>query len=360
MLEKNVSENQVKGMEEGYLLKIMTEIKGGIKNVLAKGDAGKSGATATSFERVQEKASDELIKRLRDIKDQITSVMIYNKNFELHMNEEMKLTLTTLDARIESSLSLQQHTADHLKQLDEESSTQRVTHHEGLQELIQKTLWCIQENQIQSITSEEAILSAQDRSYEVENRLVEMVGKLDARIGEVESSLGLRVDTVARAVEQACTESRQRDENILKLLEKISKKQSMETPSRPLPERAPTPPSSRSRRASPNPNIGSVGLMLGQLTEAGTSGGQPKIHLQVQGVLPGGSAEMSGMFRAGDEVMKIDGLSLDGKTLLEAKRLFLGLEGSMVQLSVWRPSTGKEFTLSLRRHVFTNDGNTDT
>ena len=30
-----------------------------------------------------------------------------------------------------------------------------------------------------------------------------------------------------------------------------------------------------------------------------TTGGKPRVHLQVQGVLPGGSAEMSGMFRAG-------------------------------------------------------------
>jgi len=41
---------------------------------------------------------------------------------------------------------------------------------------------------------------------------------------------------------------------------------------------------------------------------------------------------MSGMFRAGDEVMAVDGVMLDGKTLLEAKRMFLGLEGTMVQL----------------------------
>ena len=41
---------------------------------------------------------------------------------------------------------------------------------------------------------------------------------------------------------------------------------------------------------------------------------------------------MSGMFRAGDEIMAVDGVELNGKTLLESKRLFLGLEGTMVQL----------------------------
>ena len=41
---------------------------------------------------------------------------------------------------------------------------------------------------------------------------------------------------------------------------------------------------------------------------------------------------MSGMFRAGDEIMTVDGVELNGKTLLESKRLFLGLEGTMVQL----------------------------
>ena len=41
------------------------------QQVLTKGDVGKSGATASSFEHVQEKTSDEVLKRLRDIKDQV-------------------------------------------------------------------------------------------------------------------------------------------------------------------------------------------------------------------------------------------------------------------------------------------------
>lgn len=75
----------------------VNEIKSGIRNVLNKGDAGKTGAAASSFERVQEKAQEDTTKRLRDLKDQINKVMIYNQNFELHMNEEMHKTLVTLN-----------------------------------------------------------------------------------------------------------------------------------------------------------------------------------------------------------------------------------------------------------------------
>ena len=72
-------------------------IKQFVRNVLNKGDAGKTGAAASSFERIQEKALEDSIKRLRDLKDQINKVMVYNQNFELHMNEEMQKTLSTLD-----------------------------------------------------------------------------------------------------------------------------------------------------------------------------------------------------------------------------------------------------------------------
>jgi C-terminal processing protease CtpA/Prc len=61
------------------------------------------------------------------------------------------------------------------------------------------------------------------------------------------------------------------------------------------------------------------------------------------------------MFRAGDEIMAVDGVALDGKNEIEAKRMFLGHDGSIMQLSVLRPSTGKHFSVSLRRHVLTED-----
>jgi hypothetical protein len=87
-------------MNEARLKKSIKEIKQGIVNMLVKGDSGKSAAQAASFEQQQERATAALEKRLRELKDQINNVMIYNQNFELHMNEEMHKTLETLDERI--------------------------------------------------------------------------------------------------------------------------------------------------------------------------------------------------------------------------------------------------------------------
>jgi hypothetical protein len=90
-------------MNEDRLKKTIKEIKQGIVNMLVKGDAGKSAASAASFEHQQEKAIAAIEKRLRELKDQINNVMTYNKNFELHMSAEMRKTLETLDNRIAES-----------------------------------------------------------------------------------------------------------------------------------------------------------------------------------------------------------------------------------------------------------------
>ena len=96
--------------------------------------------------------------------------------------------------------------------------------------------------------------------------------------------------------------------------------------------------------------MGSVGLMLGQLIEANDPAtGRPRMHLQVQGALPGGSAEASGKFQAGDLISAVDGVSFAGRSLSEAKKMFVGHEGTMLLLSAVRPTTGKEFSVSLRR-----------
>ena len=98
-------------MSEEKLKKSIKEIKQGIVSMISKGDSGKSAAQAASFEQQQEKATAALEKRLRELKEQITNVdqqlkdqinalQLYNQNFELHMNEEMKKTLETLDERI--------------------------------------------------------------------------------------------------------------------------------------------------------------------------------------------------------------------------------------------------------------------
>jgi len=95
--EEDESGHCGQGLDKQALVNIVNEIKSGVRNILNKGDAGKTGAAASSFERTQERALEDTTKRLRDLKDQINRVMIYNQNFELHMNEEMQKTLTTLD-----------------------------------------------------------------------------------------------------------------------------------------------------------------------------------------------------------------------------------------------------------------------
>jgi hypothetical protein len=95
-----------KSAREEIMKKTVHELKIGICNMLSKGDAGKSGAKAASFELQMERSTDDLIKRLRELKDQIHEVFIYNKNFELHMSEEMKHTLECLDRRIDSSVEM--------------------------------------------------------------------------------------------------------------------------------------------------------------------------------------------------------------------------------------------------------------
>jgi hypothetical protein len=47
----------------------------------------------------------------------------------------------------------------------------------------------------------------------------------------------------------------------------------------------------------------------------------------------GGAAEMTGLFHAGDsEITAVDGVSLDDKTLRDAKELLQGPEGTMCKL----------------------------
>jgi hypothetical protein len=86
--------------------KNMKELKTGICNILIKGDSGKSAAQVASFEMHMEKSTGDLIKRLRELKEQITTVFQYNQNFELHMNAEMKHTLDCVDQRIDSAMDM--------------------------------------------------------------------------------------------------------------------------------------------------------------------------------------------------------------------------------------------------------------
>jgi hypothetical protein len=86
--------------------KTVRELKTGICNMLIKGDSGKSAAQAASFEMQMEKSTENLIKRLRELKQQINTVFLYNQNFELHMNEEMKHTLDCVDKRIDSAMEM--------------------------------------------------------------------------------------------------------------------------------------------------------------------------------------------------------------------------------------------------------------
>jgi hypothetical protein len=51
------------------------------------------------------------------------------------------------------------------------------------------------------------------------------------------------------------------------------------------------------------------------------------------------------------QVISIDRTSLETKTLQDAKRMFMGNEGTSIEVSVQRPSTGEVFNVMLRRQL---------
>ena len=77
----------------------------------------------------------------------------------------------------------------------------------------------------------------------------------------------------------------------------------------------------------------------------------------VRDLIEGGPAAKSGQLMIGDQVMAVDGVSLDGMEMLEASSLIKGNKGSQVKLDVKRDSFfgSKTFTLTLNRDTIILD-----
>ena len=216
--------------EDVEMLHVLGEIKSGVRNVLTKGDAGKAGANANSFERVMEKFSDDMLKRMRQMKEKIAEmqdynenfenrisgkiaeIQHYNENFELHMTEDMQKTLQKIEKdisetqnEIKQSIKTTQEqiedvskkTQEQLKECNKESSDQRQAVHESV---LQKLLDLHLENQQKIVSTEKATF--------------EYIERLQARVEKVDA------------------DSKERDERIIQLLEQISKRQGI-TPAAP-------------------------------------------------------------------------------------------------------------------------------
>jgi len=323
-------------VDDAEMLGILREIKRSVANMISKGNSGKTSETIHSFEHVQEKQTDEILQLLRIEKIKTNQMFDKLKHFELRTNEKMQQTLDTIN-RCDASEAIRK-TQEQIKDAGSESSNE---------------LQSIREAVLQKLS--DLHLENQQRIASTEKATFEHIERLQARIEKVGADSKERDDES----KERDAESKERDERMIKLLEQISNRLAA-----PMMTAGSRGGSATQAWSTPNPQpyepenprnrgIGSVGLMLGQLLTVASQDGKPRVHLQVEGVMPGGSAETCGMFRAGDEIMAVDGVALDGKTEIEAKRMFLGHDGSIMQLSVLRPSTGKHFSVSLRRHVLT-------
>ena len=318
-------------VDDAEMLGILREIKRSVANMISKGNSGKTSETIHSFEHAQEKQTDDILQLLRMEKIKTNQMFDKLKHVELHMNEKMQQTLDHIN-RCDASESIRK-TQEQIKDAGSKSANQ-------LQSILESLLQKLSDLHLEN----------QQRIASTEKATFEHIERLQARI-----------EKVGADSKERDAESKERDERIIKLLEQISNRQAA-----PMMTAGSLGGSATQAWSTPNPQpyepenlrnrgIGSVGLILGQLLTVASQDGKPRVHLQVEGVMPGGSAEMCGMFRAGDEIMAVDGVALDGKTEIEAKRMFLGHDGSIMQLSVLRPSTGKHFSVSLRRHVLTED-----
>jgi len=275
--------------------KDLWELKRGVAAVLAKGDHGKGGVSATSFEHTQEKMTDEILQRMRDMKEQIADVKSYVTNFEFHMGEEFLATFETLDKRVD--VVLRQHA-------------------------------------------------------KMKEHLVEVQARREQHANEIKA-----------AIAAAEAQSRQRDLMIIDMIQQVAKKQglmlSLVPPvqvSVPAPQ-VPASNPSRSPSYSPSrrrPTRAGVGLKVGNIQESLINGRRCH-YMIVQGLVAGSAAESSGNVRAGDAILSIDEITLGGMGVTQAKFLFFGLEGTAVNLRLWRPETNSEFELTLYRMVSDDD-----
>ena len=180
----------------------------------------------------------------------------------------------------------------HLEDIDTNHATAHKERHESLSEYMNRLGASGEEAQKQILKLEETILEGQQASDAKTTQIMQTLSGIGENMAKLESRLN-EVDAA----------SKHRDEHIISLLEQISKRQGLvpapappppapvpaPPPPAPVPQAAPPQPPQPPQPAEPNTAIGSVGLMLGQLMEVGRRDGRPKVHLQVQGVLPGTS-----------------------------------------------------------------------
>lgn len=79
-------------------------------------------------------------------------------------------------------------------------------------------------------------------------------------------------------------------------------------------------------------------------------GSQP---LRIDAVIPGSPAQKSGKLRPGDEIIAVNGQSIQGMTIEQSRTLIAGKAGTNVTLTIFRPSTNTTFDVTLTREAFT-------
>lgn len=222
--------------------KDLWELKRGVAAVLAKGDHGKGGVSATSFEHTQEKMTDEILQRMRDMKEQIADVKGYVTNFEFNMGEEFLATFETLDKRVDVVLKQHAKMKEHLVEVQ----ARREQH----------------ANEIKA-----AIAAAEAQSRQRDMMIIDMIQQVAKKQGLM-LSLVPPVQVAVPAPQVAAS----------------------------APSRSPSYSPSRRRTSRAG-----VGLKVGNIQESLINGRQCH-YMIVQGLVAGSAAESSGHIKAGDAV----------------------------------------------------------
>lgn len=187
---------------------------------MSQGDVGKSGASASSFETLQEKSSDEVLKRLRDIRDLVRNVQDYVKNFEMHMDKEFHIILESLRSSIvqaqDSITNLQVHCAE-VQARREEIAFEMKTALEHGEDLTSACIKAVDK------LDEESIARTADTNQKIQELKEEMSMQHNAhsdQVAELKASLAASAD---------------REEKMLHMLKTfIENQQTQQTP-QPLP-----------------------------------------------------------------------------------------------------------------------------
>jgi len=124
-----------------------------------------------------------------------------------------------------------------------------------------------------------------EQIFKVEETVLDGQKRADANSDEILanlSALGQKMEQLESRIHAVDAGSTQRDERMLHLLKQIAKKCHIaiqDSGAKTLVQKVPHPP--------PIPQAISVGLVLGEFVDKGMRNGKPRVHLQVQGILPG-------------------------------------------------------------------------